>query len=103
MIERISLAFTKRILRITPQVARRTGWDKHSHNEAFYIKFRTEAGRDEVSTIQNLCRCQLSRIEQFSISVKTIIDIALKQLCIFESKVAGIVSGLTYNVLCNNN
>ena len=49
MIERISLAFTKRILRITPQVARRTGWNKHGHNQAFYIKFRTEEGRDEVS------------------------------------------------------
>lgn len=49
MIERISLAFTKRILRITPQVARRSGWNKHGHNEAFYIKFRSEEGRDEVS------------------------------------------------------
>ena len=54
MIERISLTFTKRILRITPQVARRTGWNKHSHNEAFYIKFRSEEGRDEVSIVHKL-------------------------------------------------
>lgn len=54
MIERISLAFTKRILRITPQVARRSGWDKQNHSEAFYIKFRSEEGRDEVSNISVL-------------------------------------------------
>lgn len=47
MVERISLPFTKRILKITPPVARRNGWSKDEENGVFYIKFRTEEGRDE--------------------------------------------------------
>ena len=48
----MSLPFAKKVLKITPTVARRSGWDKENGSDSFYIKFRTEEGRNEVSLSQ---------------------------------------------------
>ena len=48
IIERISLPFAKRILKVTPPVPRRAGWDKDDESSVFFIKFRTDDGRNEV-------------------------------------------------------
>ncbi|XP_019856003.1 PREDICTED: uncharacterized protein LOC109584629 [Amphimedon queenslandica] len=47
IIERISLPFAKRVLKISPPIARRKGWNKESSSGMFYIKFASDNGRNE--------------------------------------------------------
>ena len=49
IIEKTSLSFAKRVLKITPPVPRRVGWEK-TRTAAFHIKFRSDRGMNEVST-----------------------------------------------------
>ncbi len=51
IIKKESMGLAKKILKISPPVPRRMGC-KGSDDESsvFYIKFRTESGRDEVSS-----------------------------------------------------
>ena len=48
--EKTSLPFAKRVLSITPPVPRRKGW-KNDETCMFYIRFRTQEGRDEVGRV----------------------------------------------------
>lgn len=52
IIEKTSLAFAKFVMKISPPVPRRKGWeDTDDETGIFYIKFKTSEGRDEVSKV----------------------------------------------------
>ena len=48
IVQKVSLPFANRVISIMPPVPRRIGW-KDDETSVFYIKFKTEEGRDEVS------------------------------------------------------
>ena len=49
IIEKTSIALAKHVLKISPPVPRRKGWeDTDDETGIFYIKFKTGDGRDEV-------------------------------------------------------
>ena len=50
IIQKTSLPFAKRVLRIVPPVPRRVGWEK-TRSATFHIKFRTDRGMNEVSLV----------------------------------------------------
>ena len=94
IIERISLPFAKRVLKISPPIARRKGWNKESSSGTFYIKFASDNGRNEVrkstrinhsfnpldwcllsATESHLCYPQCSKITTTNDSLKANIDI----------------------------
>ena len=55
IIEKTSLAFAKFVMKISPPVPRRKGWeDTDDETGIFYIKFKTSEGRDEVSKVMLL-------------------------------------------------
>ena len=51
VIEKTSLPFAKRVLKITPPVPRRRGWDESDESCVFHIRFKTEKGRNEVGPV----------------------------------------------------
>ena len=54
IIEKISLPFAKYVIKISPPVPRRKGWeDTDEETGIFYIKFKTSEGRDEVSIVMS--------------------------------------------------
>ena len=58
IIEKASMPFAKLVLKITPPVPRRKGWDDNDESCVFHIKFKTEEGRSEVIFV-----CDLARID----------------------------------------
>lgn len=55
IIEKTSLPFAKYVMKISPPVPRRKGWeDTDEQTGIFYIKFKTSEGRDEVSIVMSL-------------------------------------------------
>lgn len=48
IIEKVSLPFAKIVLKITPPVPRRRGWEDDEESCVFHIRFQTEEGRNEV-------------------------------------------------------
>lgn len=49
IIEKTSIALAKNVLKISPPVPRRKGWeDTDEETGIFYIKFKRSEGRDEV-------------------------------------------------------
>lgn len=50
IIEKTSIALAKYVMKISPPVPRRKGWeDTDDETGIFYIKFKTSNGRDEVT------------------------------------------------------
>lgn len=55
IIEKTSIFMSKYVMKISPPVPRRKGWeDTDEETGIFYIKFKTSAGRDEVRVTQQL-------------------------------------------------
>lgn len=47
IIERVSMTFAKYVIKITPPVPRRRGWEEDDDSSVFHIKFKTHEGREE--------------------------------------------------------
>lgn len=47
VIEKVSMPFAKKVVKITPPVPRRKGWEDSNESCIFYISFHTDEGRTE--------------------------------------------------------
>ena len=57
IIEKESMPFASHVLKISPIVKRRVNWEGEEESSIFYVKFKTEESRIEVSFIIPIISC----------------------------------------------
>ena len=62
IIEKVSMPFASHVLTVSPIVKRRVNWEGDDESSIFYLKFKTEEDRLEVSVIFICEAVQLRRI-----------------------------------------